>query len=410
MKPADKHIPEQEQPDKDSNKAAGIAVERLDSPAVLLDEKTVWDDWCEKSAHPSIFCTADWLSTWWETYGGAAEPMILRVIESNNRTIGYAPFMRVVRKPLPGLNLRSIEFIGTGERICPEYLDVIAAPTKIDTVRHAVCEYLAANQDEWDRLWLTDGLSENSLARMVTGWSWPGHGTELIWGSTCPYVNLASSWDEFLAGRSAHMRRKVRQIGHRIERELAVDWKVFQPGDNPENAIAIMTDLHTRARKLKGETGNFIDDQYRQFHEAMIIRTAFNGRLYLAVLELDKQPAAFFYGFLFGKYLFNYQTGFNPEFSRHRPGWYALGRMIQDLIAKGCTRVDFLRGDHDYKWHWSDNWHETVNGAVFSPRVAGRLGGLATGLAVKVRARRKPLPSPPEFVLRRKQSERKNDQ
>jgi len=410
MKPSDEHLSNWDQPDNRPNKAAEIAIERLDDPAVLFDEKAVWDDWCEKAAHPSIFCTADWLATWWETYGTIAKPLILRVIEGENTTIGYAPLMRITRKPLLGLSLRSIEFIGTGERVCPEYLDVVAAPNKHDSVRHAVCNYLAGIQNEWDRLWLTDGLSENSLARVATDWSWPGHSSELIWGSTCPYVDLGSSWDDFLAARTAHMRRKIRQIGHRIERELDVDWKVFQPGDNPAEAIATMTDLHTRARKLKGETGNFIYDQYRRFHEAMIIRTASNGRLYLAFLEVNKQPASFFYGFLFGKCLFNYQTGFNPEFSHHRPGWYALARMIQDLIPRGCMRVDFLRGDHDYKWHWADNWHETVNGAVFSPRVAGRLGGLAAGLAVKVRARRNQQPSPPEFVLRRRQSEREDEQ
>jgi CelD/BcsL family acetyltransferase involved in cellulose biosynthesis len=379
---------------------APLSTSLLGDTAVWRQEKVVWDAWCAQAPQPSFFCTTDWLETWWNTYGTAVEPWILR-IHRGEATIGYAPLMRVIRRPLPGMNVRSIEFIGTGERVCPEYLDVIAAPGEHLTVRRAVRDFLADNRDEWDRLWLTDGLAGDSLADYIVQnhSDWPAR--HLIADHICPYIQLAGTWDLVLAGFGQHMRRKVRQIAHRIEREQSPVWRVYTPNDDPRQAVALMTDLHTRARQLKGEAGNFVDPVYQQLHTALIRRTAETGQIYLGFLELAGAPAAFFYGFLCGNTFFNYQTGYNPEFFRYRPGWYALGRMIQDLIGRGCERVDFLRGDHDYKWHWASGWQETVTGAVFSAGVAGRLNNWLHRTRQLVSDSLNSHGEPPDFVRER---------
>ena len=378
-----------------------LNVERLTRPNIWVEDRETWDNWCAQTPAPSVFCTADWLQLWWEIYGSEIEPWVLRVRDGDGKTVGYAPLMRVVRKLLPGLQIKSIEFVGTGQRVCPEYLDVVTAPGMADPVRRAACEFLAENRGEWDRLWLSDGLAEDSLSRYAAQTRWPGAKRE-IRESLCPCVTLPSTWDEFLANRSRHMRRKVRQIGHRIERELAVNWRIFTADDDRTEAVALMTDLHTRARQIKGETGIFADEQYRRFHQAIITRLAQTDRLYLGILELDHRPAVFFYGFLFGGCFFNYQTGYDPAFGRYRPGWYALSRMFQDLINRGCTKVDFLRGDHDYKWHWSDGWRETINTAVFSRGPMGRLAQAAVSLREQLRARRQPALQPPDFLHKKR--------
>lgn len=374
-----------------------VSTAKLDGHQVWHREKDTWDGWCAQAPHPSFFCTSDWLETWWETYGGAVEPWILRV-RREGTDIGYAPLMRVVRRPLPGMRVRSIEFIGTGERVCPEYLDVIARPGELGRVRRAVGDYLSRNRQEWDRLWLTDGLAGNSLSDFIIHDAHHGNKTRKVNSHICPYIDLPEDWDALLSAFGRHMRRKIRQIAHRVEREQNVRWRVHAADDDPEQAVAVMTDLHTRARELKGETGNFVDPDYRRLHTSLIRRAAKSGHLYLGFLELGRQPAAFYYGFVYGKIFFNYQTGFNPAFAHYRPGWYAVARMMQDLIERGCTRVDFLRGDHDYKWHWATGWHETVTAAVFSRNFTGQVNNWLHRARQAIRKPHAADSGPPAFV------------
>lgn len=401
MKPTNHHNIGITQTCESSSSTVPVSVECLSRPVIWLEEKETWDSWCAQATHPSFFRTADWLQTWWEIYGAEIEPWILRVRDGDSTVIGYAPLMRITRTPLPGLRVRSIEFIGTGERVCPDYLDVIAPPGKTDLVRGAVCDYLRENRDQWDRLWLSDGLAQNSLSSFATQRTWDGCATRTVYGSVCPYLNFPADWETFLAGLRRHMRRKVRQIGHRIERELPVKWRVHLPDDDPKQAVTLMADLHTGSRLLKGESGNFVDKQYRQLHTTMVRRAARSGRLYLCFLELGQKPAAFFYGFLLGNRFFNYQTGFNPDYACYRPGWYAIGRMIQDLMGRGCGCIDFLRGDHDYKWHWANGWFETITGTVFSRSLSGHLSKIALSMRQRIQAGKNRRTGPPDFARER---------
>jgi len=376
---------------------AELTVVLLTDTSVWQRDKIRWDAWCAQAPHPSFFCTTDWLETWWETYGGAVEPWILQV-KRGDAVVGYAPLMRIVRHPVPLVNVRSIEFIGTGERVCPEYLDVISVPGEQVAVRRAVSEFLTDCRNEWDRLWLSDGLAGDSLSDYVANDNQHGSARRKIQGHVCPYIDLADNWDTLLAGIRPHMRRKIRQIANRIEREQKVTWRVHAADDDPAHAVQVMTDLHTRARQLKGEAGNFIDPVYQRLHTALIRRTAQSDQLYLGFLELGGTPATFYYGFRCGSTFFNYQTGYNPEFARYRPGWYALSRMIRDLIGRGCKCVDFLRGDHDYKWHWAGGWHETMTGAVFSTGMAGRLNDWLYRTRRLIRHGQTSPAVPPDFV------------
>ncbi len=374
-----------------------LSVERLPDIDVLRAERTTWDIWAGQGKCPSIFRTADWLATWWEIYGGEAQPWILRV-SRDDQTIGYVPLMLTNRRPVPGVRVRSVEFIGAGERVCPEYLDMVCAPGTGVEISKAVDRYLLEHRDEWDRVWLSDGYEGGSLSREIGMANWPGCHHEIVPISVCPYLNLPESWDVFLMERSKHMRRKTRQIANKAERELTVDWRVFRPGDKAEDAVAMMTELHTLARQRKGEVGNFAHKRYRRFHTTIIERMAEAGRLYLGALHLNGRPAAFFYGFIFADIFFNYQAGFHPDFGRYRPGWYALGRVVRDLTGRRCRGLDFLRGDHDYKWHWSDSWRETLAGAVYSGSLAGKLSRHAAGLRRKISQQRNGVQGPPEKV------------
>ena len=76
------------------------------------------------------------------------------------------------------------------------------------------------------------------------------------------------------------------------------------------------------------------------------------GQLRLASLEIDGRLAASEYCIGGGTTLYSYQSGLDPEMISHEPGAILVVATVQELLERGCTGLDFLRGDEPYKLDW----------------------------------------------------------
>jgi CelD/BcsL family acetyltransferase involved in cellulose biosynthesis len=56
---------------------------------------------------------------------------------------------------------------------------------------------------------------------------------------------------------------------------------------------------------------------------------------------------------VYGKKLYSYLSGFNPDFSEYRLGSLRLMYLIKHCIMNGLTEYDFMRGDEPYKEQWA---------------------------------------------------------
>jgi CelD/BcsL family acetyltransferase involved in cellulose biosynthesis len=94
--------------------------------------------------------------------------------------------------------------------------------------------------------------------------------------------------------------------------------------------------------------------------------------LRLYVLEVDGLIAALLYCYKYKDGLFYYQSGFDLEFAKYSLGTVAFAYAIQDAISEHIKRFDFLRGFHDYKYHWANADRLTVGVTVRRGTFAGR--------------------------------------
>jgi CelD/BcsL family acetyltransferase involved in cellulose biosynthesis len=68
---------------------------------------------------------------------------------------------------------------------------------------------------------------------------------------------------------------------------------------------------------------------------------------------LNGRPAASLYGLRYGPVFYFYQSGFDPEFSKHSIGVATMGLAVKTAITEGALEYDFLHGDEEYKFHWA---------------------------------------------------------
>jgi CelD/BcsL family acetyltransferase involved in cellulose biosynthesis len=77
------------------------------------------------------------------------------------------------------------------------------------------------------------------------------------------------------------------------------------------------------------------------------------GWLQLAFVEMDGEKAATLLNFDYGDCILVYNSGYDPAQFRHlSPGIVVTARSIEQAIALGRDKFDFLRGDEVYKYRF----------------------------------------------------------
>ena len=79
------------------------------------------------------------------------------------------------------------------------------------------------------------------------------------------------------------------------------------------------------------------------------------------MLESNDGPLAALYCFVQGRRYSFYQSGRDPERSKHRPGLVLMHAAIQHAIGEGVAVFDFLRGGETYKYIWAGEEQASVH-------------------------------------------------
>ena len=53
--------------------------------------------------------------------------------------------------------------------------------------------------------------------------------------------------------------------------------------------------------------------------------------------------------------MYYYHTGFTLEHRKLSPGFVLLGHIMQDAFERDINEFDFLRGDEEYKYRWTES-------------------------------------------------------
>jgi CelD/BcsL family acetyltransferase involved in cellulose biosynthesis len=159
--------------------------------------------------------------------------------------------------------------------------------------------------------------------------------------------NSGGSWQ---AGLSSNLRSQFRQSRAFAERIGSLS---LSRATTAEEALAYfegLRTLHTAYWTASGKPGAFAPDFSVAFHRALISQNAESGGVEILRLAAGNQVLGYLYNFCYSGTVSNYQSGFSYlDDNRHRPGLLAHGFAIEQSLASGMKRYDFLAGDSPYK-------------------------------------------------------------
>lgn len=179
---------------------------------------------------------------------------------------------------------------------------------------------------------------------------------------SCPRVDLAETWDGYLATRlSSSMRATVRRKMRRVEALAGL--RRTGTGDDPQGGIEILLELwQKRWNRLPPERlGEF----------RSVLRGALEADLLVLRLLWDNGgPFAALGGFRDPKHdAFRYYlSGFDQRRRDLSPGLVVVAESIRQAIRDGFATYDFLRGEEDYKLSFGAENREIRNVTVTRKR------------------------------------------
>ena len=312
-----------------------------------------WDRLVDSSPLPSPF-----LRSWWLSGTAGPDPSFVLVLRGE-RLLGGLPLERQRRLGLPVLTM-----MGAGP-LCPDHLDLVAAPGEEATVIAAVSAWL---RRPGSRVLACDGVPAE--ARMIGALPAPVHRETR---AVAPWAPLPSDPAAYLAGPPGSgrtfaapppgwRRREWRTACTAAKRRCGpsacyvgctIGSGVPGPGSCP--ALA-------RSRRAAG-WGAEADE--------IAVHELYAGETVIATMVVFEVASR----------VSLYQSARRTEVRWRDATTVLLAEVITDACQRGFTEVDFLRGDEAYKNNFAPQRRELVRVTAAS-NTAGRTA-LASGMAAR---------------------------
>ncbi len=330
---------------------SGARAKVVDSTAGMNELAPAWWALLDRSMAAQATRTPLWLLSWWRVFGesGGRKPRIV-VVESGGEVVGIVPLLRRWALRAGVVPVATLELIGSGEpaehEIFSEYLGAIAASGYEGIVAERFSEALCSGDvGRWDELLMPSMAADDPMVRLVgEALSERGATVEVRATHECPYIELPSSWDGYMARLDSHDRRLVRRTLRDLEAWAKPGKAVLRrAGDQAEmrRGWEILRALH---RQRWSGAGVFRSEPFRRFHE-MVMPDLLRGRggvLDLLWLEVNGAPVAAAYDIVYRGHVQFYQSGRKLDVPQGaRPGAALQLLAIRRAIEIGYRTYDF---------------------------------------------------------------------
>lgn len=308
--------------------------------------------WAETSPPPPML-EYEWVRQWWRLHNGEGRLFVVVALDDGGTPVGLAPlYRRFELGELPRC-LRTILFLGTGERerdeVAGQYLAWLAHPDQVPAVSAAVAEALADLRGAWDRvlfdnLWPTMRLHEE-LPRGL------GDAVLAMTVSNRPaFRSPVFPLDLYIARlRSSKLRNQCRRVV-RQARAAGIELVRAHDATAARSMLKALRTLHQRRWAGRGKPGVFASPIFSGFQEHIVARYMASNRAWLVGLRRGERWLAVRYLLRAGDRLYSYLSGVDTEGEPDlAPGMLLHLLTIDHGVAEGVQVYDFMGGDYEYK-------------------------------------------------------------
>jgi len=338
-------------------------VKTIRSFGELKKLSTNWDSLLAQSTENNFFQTWSWTRNWIEAYHCEQKLLCLTAYDSG-QLIAIAPLYVDVITFSGLFKLKVLRFLGSGE-VCSDHLDFILRRKGAEQAFKSFWDQLFGPlKKKWDMFEYHD-IPQDSLAqRLVYGLAQSDDRCiqlEIQAYSVCPYIALPKTWEEYLESLSANQRRALKVSTNLLSERGTLELRFCENEASLEEEIPRLIELNRRSWNQRGQPGSFKSEEFREFHWRLARESLAQGRLFLCSLWLEEQHIGSLYGFQHDDKIYYYVIAVERDSdNRISVGRVLLAQCIEEAIRRGCCEFDLLRGDEDYKYHWTKLYRKNL--------------------------------------------------
>ena len=310
--------------------------------------QTDWDALLAKGITHVPFLRFNYLRTWWQTKGGGewpADAILVNILaHEDGRLTGVAPCFISARD-----GKRTLMLLGSVE--ISDYLDLLVEPRHVPAFVTSLITYIkttlapqfAIQCVEFDNI--LD--SSPSLEALHSACEAHGLGYSAETLQRSPYIPLSGDYEEYLASLDKKQRHEMRRKQRRVlELPQGSDWYIVsEPATLDQEIEEFLRLMACEEHKRSFLTGPMKEQMRLSMRDAFKHHT-----LQLAFITIGGEKAAAYLNFDFNNRIWVYNSGIDPQFFEHSPGWVLLVHLIKWAIENNRFEFDFMRGSEDYKY------------------------------------------------------------
>lgn len=321
-------------------------IEKIDNFDKFLSIRDEWNSLLERSGQSSVSMTHEWLSCWWEAFGGDAELWVL-LLRENGRLVGAGPLM--LRKDrLRGFSVQVLTL--WVNRVSPEGNILLAQKKAHD----CLIDFLDAEKRKWDVLRLqkvpvTSGIAghlRNSLSKN-------GFRCIIMENRFSPFIDTDGEWYLYYSERTKKFQKVMRNKINRLNKSGTVEIQcIAEAGHIRSHLEEIFSVSH---HSWKARVGRSITDDpcterlYRRVTDVLGVKNMVN----LWVLRFNESVIAFEYHVTHRNVTHPIRADFDERYRHLSPG-----SVLEQHILRQCFEDPKIKGYNSCAnmYQYLNNW------------------------------------------------------
>ena len=325
-----------------------LTTKLVGSPLEFKGLEDSWNKLYDSLENTTLFCSWDWLYTWWETFAECdLRDLFIFCFYDEKKLVGIAPFQIERKYPHTYIQGRTLRFLASGEcltdNVATPFVDVLALPNYEDLVISNIEIALLRFQSRWDFAEFDFLLSDALIFRCFK--HSPSMHKQSYSNGFRYEVPTVANLQEYLET----LPRRWRKDFNKKDRVLNKDGKLTVKQSTPDTlneSMDLLQDMHRDRWQSRANFLVFESEHFNTFHRNILQRLLPKNKAYIRTLYLNQQPLSCYYAFEDKNQIHYYQSAFyGKNANRYMPLFYLVCKEIGQAMEEG-KHYDFMFDDN----------------------------------------------------------------
>jgi CelD/BcsL family acetyltransferase involved in cellulose biosynthesis len=330
-----------------------------------------WERLWKSDPRATIFGCFSWARASWRAYG-SRRSLCVSVVRRNGRVAGILPLA------VDGDTLR---FLGDPRS---DYNDMLCDPGMGPDLLESALGILSETPVPWRHCILSNiPDSSNIIAHLPQIARRKGLLLRLTHEATCPYVDLSSDADLILDG--ILKKKSLKRHENKLSRLGQLEFRHLDDREEIRKHLPVLFRQHIARRAMEGEKSIFLDSEARVLYECLVDELDPDGELRFSIVEIDRRPIAYHFGFEDRGTLFWYKPSFDVDYWDYSPGEVLIKKLFEYVKENGLKKFDFTVGGEAFKGRFANRVADNYTLHVFKPGPSGSIDRLKLHASTSLR-------------------------